>query len=107
MDQHVDVRSRDTLDAQPSEPRWPVTETWAWQMRANCRDMPSSVFYPPEGERGGCRRRREQRAKRICRDCAVVRECLAHALQWPEDHGIWAATTPAERRLWLRQSSSP
>ena len=70
---------------------------WSWQLRANCRGLPSVVFYPPDGERGNQRSRREHRAKRICGDCPVSTECLMHAITWPEPYGIWAGTTPAER----------
>lgn len=71
-----------------------------WCRQAACRGLPAVVFYPPDGERGIPRLRREQRAKRLCSACPVIRECLRHALSWPEEHGIWAGTTPAERRLW-------
>ena len=71
--------------------------TWAWQLHALCRGMPPTVFYPPEDERGPRRRRRQHRAKRICRHCPVKNECLEHALTWPELDGVWGETTPAER----------
>jgi len=41
--------------------------------------------------------RREERAKRICRDCLVIRTCRAYALSAPEGYGIWGAMTPRER----------
>jgi WhiB family redox-sensing transcriptional regulator len=69
----------------------------SWHRRAQCREMPSEVFYPPDNEKGARRRRREQRAKCICLQCPVRGECLAHALRWPETYGIWGGTTPYER----------
>jgi WhiB family redox-sensing transcriptional regulator len=94
------------IEHQSVTDRAPVAEAWTWQLQAQCRNMPSVVFYPPDGERGRRRQRREQRAKLICRKCPVIRDCLAHALQWPEEYGIWAATTPAERQNWLGTTSS-
>ena len=70
----------------------------SWQRFAVCRGLPQNVFFPPENERGRQRARREHRAKQICRDCPVLADCLRHALFWPEQYGVWGATTPAERR---------
>lgn len=72
-----------------------------WHSDARCRGLPAIVFYPPDNERGGQRRRREQRAKCICRECPVIVDCLKHALAWPEPYGVWGATTPAEREKIL------
>lgn len=72
-------------------------ESWAWQLNAACRGLPASIFYPSDGERGSRRLRRELYAKRICAECPVIADCLRHAINWPETHGIWGATTPPER----------
>lgn len=47
-----------------------------------------------------------RRAKRICRDCPVVSECLEYALSNnlnETDDGIWGGMTPGERRELKRQ----
>ncbi|HVJ98865.1 MAG TPA: WhiB family transcriptional regulator [Acidimicrobiia bacterium] len=44
---------------------------------------------------------REAKAKMICGDCAVQRECLDFALRVREPHGIWGGFTEAERRRQL------
>lgn len=39
-----------------------------------------------------------QAAKRICASCPVQDDCLAVALTYNEDFGIWGGLTAAERR---------
>ena len=41
---------------------------------------------------------RVQQAKAVCRACPVLAACTAWVGDNPQDHGIWAATTPSERR---------
>lgn len=43
-----------------------------------------------------------ERAKRICRRCGVVSECLEEALDEPGLQGTWGATTERERRQLRR-----
>lgn len=88
-----------TVHAPHLEPSDATTASpFDWQQHAKCRELALDVFYGPDSERGGRRARSEKRAKTICRGCPVVRDCLEHALMWPEPYGIWGATTPAERR---------
>jgi WhiB family transcriptional regulator, redox-sensing transcriptional regulator len=71
-----------------------------WQLRAACRGPESALFFPPTyAERKEEREERERRAKAICGDCAVRRECLQYALGIREPHGIWGGLNEAERRL--------
>ena len=39
------------------------------------------------------------RAKSVCAQCQVRRQCLSYALSAPQLHGIWGATTQEERQL--------
>lgn len=73
-------------------------ERWSWQLQGACRGMDSSLFFHPEYERGRARTAREERAKAICRECPVVRQCAAHALSVREPYGVWGAMTVEERR---------
>jgi WhiB family redox-sensing transcriptional regulator len=57
-------------------------------------------------ERREDRQLREARAKAICRECPVRRECLEHALSVGETHGIWGGLNEAERRGLLESSYS-
>jgi WhiB family redox-sensing transcriptional regulator len=66
-------------------------------LRARCRGLPAEVFFTTDDDRGSRRIAHEENAKRICRDCPVLRECLSHAIQAKETYGIWGATTPKER----------
>jgi WhiB family redox-sensing transcriptional regulator len=38
----------------------------------------------------------ERQAKQICKECPLVKDCLAYALKYDE-HGIWGGTTEHER----------
>jgi WhiB family redox-sensing transcriptional regulator len=82
---------------------WPVVtleddEYWSWQLRGSCLDSPSDLFFP-ESEPRRDRRRREEQAKSVCRDCPVLARCREHAVSTPERYGIWGATTPRERGI--------
>jgi WhiB family redox-sensing transcriptional regulator len=60
------------------------------------------LFFPPSlPERRDDRDVREAKAKLICADCAVQRECLDVALRVREPHGIWGGLTETERRRLL------
>ncbi|MDO3399903.1 WhiB family transcriptional regulator [Mycolicibacterium neoaurum] len=70
----------------------------AWRTRAKCRGVSLEDFYPGDKESRDARIAREHRAKSICRRCPVVLACREYALENGEAHGVWGATTPAERR---------
>jgi WhiB family transcriptional regulator, redox-sensing transcriptional regulator len=78
----------------------PRIEEWDWQSEGKCRDVPVNVFFP-EGMRGYQLRKHEDRAKGICRECPVLKRCRQHAIDAPEPHGVWGATTPRERAILL------
>lgn len=70
-----------------------------WRRRAACRGPETSLFFPPSNtERRDERELRESRAKAICRQCQVRRECLEYALRVGESHGIWGGLNETERR---------
>jgi WhiB family transcriptional regulator, redox-sensing transcriptional regulator len=84
---------------QPEQLPCPRTETWDWQLESLCRGLDSSVFFHPDGERGRARTQREERAKDVCRQCPVIQQCAAHALEVGETYGIWGGLTESERHL--------
>jgi len=45
------------------------------------------------------------RAKEICNDCWIKTDCLKYALQDPNLEGIWAGTTPLDRKRLLKTST--
>jgi WhiB family redox-sensing transcriptional regulator len=82
-------------------------DVWDWQLRGACRGVDSSVFFPPDGERGRARAQREQNAKKWCRSCPVLEQCRTHALAVGEPYGIWGGMSEAERHAALRCNLRP
>lgn len=73
-----------------------------WHLKAACRGPESTLFFPPSfPERREEREAREDKAKTICVECGVRRECLEFALRVREPHGIWGGLTETERRRLL------
>ncbi|QNJ96044.1 WhiB family transcriptional regulator [Mycolicibacterium fluoranthenivorans] len=64
------------------------------------------MFFPEDQGRHGLYER-QRRAKQICRDCPVLKQCREYALATPEVHGIWGATTPRERAHLLADREVP
>lgn len=61
---------------------------------AACKDVTDpEVFFPHSTEE-----RRLEQARNYCRRCPIVRDCLAWALTNAEEHGVWAGTTPEQRK---------
>jgi len=83
-----------------------MAEAWDWQLSARCRGEDPDVFFHPEGERGGERRRRQRRAKALCAECPVRRQCLRHAMKLPEAYGVWGGTSEDERAQQTGTSSA-
>jgi WhiB family transcriptional regulator, redox-sensing transcriptional regulator len=78
-----------------------------WRARAACRGPETALFFPPSSaERREDRDLREARAKGICRECPVRRECLEYALRVGEPHGIWGGLNETERRGLLESTYS-
>ena len=74
----------------------------AWQLKAACRGPQAIVFFPPpQFERKDEKLERERRAKMICAQCSVRKECLDYALEIREQHGIWGGLNETERKVLL------
>ena len=74
----------------------------SWVERARCRGMDVELFFPIGT--GEAAQAQAERAKRVCAECPVRRECLEYALSSGADDGIWGGMTPQERRqLHLRR----
>lgn len=74
-----------------------LVDFWDWQALGSCNTMDPEFFFHPEGERGGPRRRRIERAKRICQSCPVLEECREYALAHREPYGVWGGMSEEER----------
>lgn len=71
---------------------------------AACRDVDPDLHHPDGAESSPGYRRQAKDARAVCRRCPVLTECLTWALAHPQqtEHGVWGATTPAERRAVRR-----
>jgi WhiB family redox-sensing transcriptional regulator len=79
-----------------------LTDT-TWRERASCLAHPAILFFGlDDSESPAERRAREERAKRVCAECSVRRECLDYALTTREPYGIWGGLTELERKSRLR-----
>lgn len=66
-----------------------------WSLQGLCRTTPGD-WFPPDNHPN-------PPAKVICQQCPVKQQCLDHAIQEHEEHGIWGATTERERqRIWRK-----
>lgn len=75
----------------------------SWQTRAACRDADPELFFPPSDDDTSVIVARHRMAVApICQGCPVATECLRSALDTGQDYGIWAATTPTDRRAIRR-----
>lgn len=69
-----------------------------WHRHAACRNTAVDHFATMPAEVAA--------ARENCAGCPVAAECLEHALAVPELYGIWAATTPRERRRLAREAAA-
>lgn len=76
----------DVLDVFPDVIRPP-----AFTKDALCIEHPEVDFFPERGES-------TNPAKRVCDACIVREDCLAHAVEYKIQHGIWGGTSERERR---------
>src|SRR5262245_52932381 len=67
-----------------------------WMLRARCRSLAPSEFFPSDGVG-------VDKARKICDQCAVKPECLEYALTYRIDHGVWGGASERERRRILRR----
>ncbi|MQA83726.1 MAG: WhiB family transcriptional regulator [Streptosporangiales bacterium] len=73
-----------------------------WVDRAACAGRDPELFYPVGTQ--GPALRQIAAAKAVCERCRVRDDCLGHALDAGEAHGIWGGTTPEERRTLRRET---
>lgn len=62
-----------------------------WMQDALCAQTDPDMFFP---QKGGS----TKPAKKICRNCDVVAECLAFALRTGQTEGIWGGKSTRELR---------
>lgn len=72
-----------------------------WRSSAACVEEDPEVFFPIGST--GPAVEQVDRAKAICRRCAVTEQCLEWALETNQDAGVWGGLSEEERRS-LRRS---
>lgn len=68
----------------------------SWQEWARCREADPELFFPADGQPA-------EPARRICRRCPVIRDCLDEAMRHEERHGVWGGTSPNQRTTLRRR----
>ena len=72
----------------------------SWKRQALCAGRPDrEAWFSDEPDA-------IRRAKAVCRACPVNAECLSFALKTGPHDGIWAGTSPYERRRLRRVMAS-
>lgn len=66
-----------------------------WMDGAACRGL-TEVFFPPLAERPQTRLRREEAARKVCRECPVLETCRDYARKHHE-YGFWGGESEEER----------
>ena len=83
------------MDANPAHTGKEAQARAAWASKARCRATDADELFV----RGASQRK----ATAICRQCPVLTECLADALDNHEKFGVWGGMTERQRRALLRQ----
>ncbi len=67
---------------------------------AACKSYDVTIFVGEDGESSSDRRKREERAKAICRECPILEQCLVYSLSLNVTHvGIIAGTDRQQRAV--------
>ena len=66
-----------------------------WQDLAACAGMDTDIFFPRENGGGG-ERERMRRARAVCRECPVRKDCLEFAIRL-DCIGVFGGMTRQER----------
>lgn len=69
-----------------------------------CTTVDPEIFFPEYEEQRQGYIKRVDKAKNICNDCWIKKDCLKYALQFPDLQGVWGATTPHERKKIRREA---
>jgi WhiB family redox-sensing transcriptional regulator len=65
-----------------------------WNTMGNCRNGNPERFFGTGAK--------QRDARSICRDCPVLKQCLAMALNDKMEYGVWGGMTERERRAMLK-----
>lgn len=80
--------------------RAPRSEDVVWQLRGICNNYDPDIFQPDTVED-------EEVAKAICRNCPVMLQCQAWALNKREQAGVWGGLSEDDRAyIWTGRRKS-
>jgi WhiB family redox-sensing transcriptional regulator len=79
----------------------PPVERRDWWESAACLEADPELFFPVTAN--GPAMDEIARAKEVCAECRVRRQCLQFALATRQMHGVWGGTTEDERQLHVRR----
>jgi|JI10StandDraft_1071094.scaffolds.fasta_scaffold33886_7 WhiB family redox-sensing transcriptional regulator len=74
-----------------------------WRDRAACLQEDPEQFFPEGKDLQATLE--TNRAKTVCRGCAVVAACLKFALETDQDFGVWGGMSEEERRALKRRNA--
>lgn len=74
----------------------------SWTEQAACLGADPALFFPDEQH--ATSEADIRRAKAICFECPVWRQCLSYALDTGATVGIWGGLEPAERAVRPRRT---
>lgn len=94
-----EARNRKREVTIPLPPMPTIADPEGWREMAACASVGGEAFFP-EGTQNGITRA-ILNAKAICATCPVKAMCLEAGLE--ERYGIWAGTTPTERKQLRKQ----
>ena len=86
------------MDTKIIERLKPIADFYAWQEHGLCKDEDTEIFFLEHGQRGPEKAARESRALAVCGACPVRTACLEHALNVPEQYGVWGGMTVEQRQ---------
>ena len=70
-----------------------------WRAKASCARTDPELWFAVGALE-------HKRAKLICRECPVRKQCLSYAMDAPVGHGIWGGLTERERRRYRREAGN-
>ena len=82
-----------------------VNNTTEWKWDAACQGMGPDIFYLELGQTIENKMRLAQ-ARQICAKCTVRIDCLNYAMDNQIGTGIWAGTTPMQRKKLRHERAS-
>ena len=78
---------------------------FSWQDKSACRGANTDMFFLEEDQKK-INHKKLEAAREICASCLVSKECLDFALDNYIHFGIWAGTTPLQRKAMRRERRS-